>query len=261
MSLKVFVAVCLISLSRCSSSAEKVEDPKVLMVIPLSCYNNFFSGQGISSACLVQIFSNLISLAMVTFSFYSRVPQIIKIQKNRSAAGISMPSLVSDTLSYYLAITYYHKMGHHFIYWGENLLLIFQVAYIAYLMFKFGEISKNSLIRYSAMVIIIGGLILLNFIPMVVAQACLVLASTAYISAKITQSAKIISVNSSRNLSLITLLFSAAGGVIRVLTLLIGTSDLFVQISISLCTLASCILFALAFFYRNNPIKEKSKTD
>ena len=91
------------------STLQKVSssEPTVLFIFPESCFEKLKSFE-IDTACLTKILSNSLSFGILTFSFIYKVPQILKIDKQKSAAGMPWNSVAMDMMSIMSTIGYYY---------------------------------------------------------------------------------------------------------------------------------------------------------
>lgn len=79
-----------------------------------------------------------LGLGIIAGSVLVKVPQIIKILNNKSAAGISLFSVLMDLCAITAMISYSFVSGFPFSAWGDGTFLAVQTAVIAALVLFYG---------------------------------------------------------------------------------------------------------------------------
>ena len=76
--------------------------------------------------CFKQNISMLLGYAIVAGSALVKVPQLIKIWRAQSVAGLSFASVIMENLASTSSFCYYITLGYPFSTWGENFFIFFQ---------------------------------------------------------------------------------------------------------------------------------------
>lgn len=105
-----------------------------------SCYTNLFQHLSLTRdpTCLSLLLSKLIGLAIVAAASIVKVPQILKLARSQSAAGVSFTSYALETASFLITLAYNVRSGWPFSTYGETALILVQDVVIAVLVLHFG---------------------------------------------------------------------------------------------------------------------------
>lgn len=92
------------------------------------------------------IVSKALGFAIILASFFLKVPQIVKIAKAQSVAGLSTASLYLEVVLYLASLVYNVLQGYPFSTWGEVVIIFAQTViilsmYWSYKGASFGTIS------------------------------------------------------------------------------------------------------------------------
>ena len=151
-------------------------------VLPRKCIDSYFpSGSLLSPAfdalldvpCAKLVVSKALGYAIVAGSALVKLPQILKIAKAGSVAGLSGASINIEMLASTCSFAYYVGLGYPFSTWGENLFLCLQNAMIVVLYFRYSRGSFFSpaflaaIVTYAAL----GTTLYLRLLPTVALPA------------------------------------------------------------------------------------------
>ncbi|XP_039275099.1 mannose-P-dolichol utilization defect 1 protein homolog, partial [Nilaparvata lugens] len=80
--------------------------------------------------CIKALISKGLGLAIVAGSCMVKVPQILKIMQNKSAAGVSFTSVLFDLYAVVAGVAYAYAKQFPFSAWGDALFLLIQSTII-----------------------------------------------------------------------------------------------------------------------------------
>ena len=104
-------------------------------LLPSECVASYFpSGSLLAPAfdalldvpCAKLVISKVLGYGIVAGSLLVKLPQILKIAKAGSVAGLSGASINIEMLASTCSLAYYVGLGYPFSTWGENLFLCVQ---------------------------------------------------------------------------------------------------------------------------------------
>lgn len=106
----------------------------ILLFLTESCYNEFFVTYNfLNVSCLKQGLSKGLGFGIIVGSTFVKVPQIVKIIKGKSAAGINFFGTLLELLAITSGSAYCFINEFPFSAWGESFFLLIETAFIAYL--------------------------------------------------------------------------------------------------------------------------------
>ena len=108
-----------------SSPYRKGKMAAVFGLVSQKCFGEF-KDFNFTVPCVKELLVNCINIGILVGAVAIKLPQIYKIVKARSVAGISEPSLALELLSSTCGCLYAHLMGHPFTYWGETFFIALQ---------------------------------------------------------------------------------------------------------------------------------------
>lgn len=95
------------------------------------------------SAALFNLFiATSLSYAIIAFGGIIKLPQIVSILKNSSASGISLVSVLLDTLSQMITVAYNFRQGNPFTTFGETAFVVLQNTVIMILVLYYNDKAK-----------------------------------------------------------------------------------------------------------------------
>ncbi|KAI9843969.1 MAG: hypothetical protein M1837_006010 [Sclerophora amabilis] len=111
-----------------------------LSLLGPECYSQLILYVDLSpSPCLKLAVSKALGIGIITASAIVKLPQILKLLSSRSAAGLSLLSLLLETGSYAISLAYNIRNGFPFSTYGETALIAAQNVAIVCLVLRFGS--------------------------------------------------------------------------------------------------------------------------
>ena len=147
-------------------------------LLPSQCVASYFpSGSLLAPAfdalldvpCAKLVVSKALGYAIVAGSALVKLPQILKIAKAGSVAGLSGASINIEMLASTCSFAYYVGLGYPFSTWGENLFLCVQNAMIVTLYFGYsrGSFVSPAFLAAIAAYAALGTTLYLRLLPTV----------------------------------------------------------------------------------------------
>jgi len=107
-------------------------------ILKPGCFKEL-SAFNFGGSCTQLLISKLLSYAIIGGALMLKVPQIVKITNNKSAAGISVSSIVIELIGFLIGASFYYRDGKPFSTYGEAIFISLQNLYIIYLCYKYGD--------------------------------------------------------------------------------------------------------------------------
>lgn len=230
----------------------------MLILLPEKCYDEFFVNFNfLDVPCVKAAVSRALGLVIVAGSFMVKLPQIIKILKNQSAAGISFLGVLLELYAVTTGVAYSYNKGFTFSAWGEALFLLLQTAVVAMLVLHYNRspnvaaifVGVFSVILY----ILVGGLT-----PIDVLWSLQAISVPLIFTAKMVQAYTNYKNGSTGQLSAITCVMLLFGSSARIFTSIQETGDMVIIVTYALATVGNAILVS-QFVYYHNKSKSTSK--
>jgi len=232
------------------STSTDAKSDNVLFVIPRECWAALTQLQ-LRPECVARTASNALSLGLVLFSLYYKVPQITKMVRERSAKSISPASVLMEVFAGLCAIAYYYYLDYDFMAYGEVVSGAVQSLIILSLCYAYREMGGSTALAYAGLVASGVVAVYLKLLPMRVVDTLLLASSFAYCLSRLLMVVSVVRARSSGSLSFLTLFFSLAGMLVRVFTTVVSLSeDRFLLLIMCVNTLFSATLFGAAIVYR-----------
>ncbi|XP_039170881.1 mannose-P-dolichol utilization defect 1 protein homolog 2 isoform X2 [Eucalyptus grandis] len=89
--------------------------------------------------CVLSLLSKLVGYCLIAASTTVKLPQILKILKNRSARGLSILSFELDVVGYTIALAYCLHKGLHFSAYGELVFLLIQSIILVAVIYYYSQ--------------------------------------------------------------------------------------------------------------------------
>lgn len=116
-----------------------IREPAVAL-IGETCYFSLVENLNLTDVdCIKYAISKGLGLGIVLGGSIVKIPQILTILKNQSAAGLSLTSYLMETLSYFITLSYNLRQGNPFSTFGEIMFISLQNVIITNLIFYFGR--------------------------------------------------------------------------------------------------------------------------
>ncbi|PHH82630.1 hypothetical protein CDD82_5356 [Ophiocordyceps australis] len=214
------------------------------------------------SACLRLAVSKGLGLGIVAASSIVKIPQILKLVRSRSAAGVSILAYLLETTAYLITLAYNVRSGFPFSTYGETALILAQNVVICLLVLSFGG---NSALAPVLVALLAGAVTLLFFAESVVDMAALVYlqagAGILGVASKLPQIVAIWQQGGTGQLSAFTVFNYLAGSLSRIFTTLQEVNDSLILYGFVSGFLLNAVLALQMLYYWNTPTSpQKTKS-
>lgn len=204
-------------------------------------------------ACFKALLSKGLGIGIIAGSVLVKIPQIMKILNSKSAAGLSIVSIMLDLMAITFHMSYSFVSGFPFSAWGDGTFLAMQTAVIAALVFFYGQKSAAKsavfLVLYASFVyVLMGGLTPAKFLW--TAQGFNV---PILLIGKLSQAVTNYKNGSTGQLSAVTCLMLFFGSIARIFTSIQETGDSMMIITYCVSTFANAVIVSQLLYYWNKP--------
>ncbi|XP_075213041.1 mannose-P-dolichol utilization defect 1 protein homolog isoform X2 [Lycorma delicatula] len=212
--------------------------------------------------CLKAAVSKVLGLLIVAGALMVKVPQIVKIWNNQSAAGLSFVSVLLDLYAVTAGVAYSYARGFTFSAWGDALFLLIQTVLIAVLVLHYNRSSSTAsafLICFLAILYaLVGGMTPVDYLWSMQATSVPIM-----FLGKMIQAFTNYKNGSTGQLSSMTCFMLLFGSAARIFTSIQETGDNVIIITYSLATLGNAVLVSQFIYYYFTDKKKKTskKTD
>jgi len=193
-----------------------------------------------------------------TGSCVRSLPQILRIARNKSAAGLSISSFVSELAAYVITTAYNYRNGYPFSTWGDVLIVSVQHGLLILMTFKYNKELPARVKAFILVFITFGAyFVFSNYCSMY--QLALLQAFSVLLLAlggRIPQIVLNIRRGNSGELSIISTGLSLAGNLARVFTTLVLVGD-----PIILASAASQLLLNSILMYQILETEKNSRSE
>ncbi|XP_055684169.1 mannose-P-dolichol utilization defect 1 protein homolog [Lutzomyia longipalpis] len=232
-----------------------------LYLVSEQCYDKYFLEYDFFDVnCFTSLLSKCLGLGIVAGSMLVKVPQILKIVKNRSGEGISIASVLVEICAITAHISYNYVKGFPFSAWGDGAFLAIQTAAIAALVFYFGGAKGRAgafLIGYlGVLYVLMGGITPLHVLWSM--QACNV---PVIFIGKMLQAVTNYRNQSTGQLSPMTCYMLFFGALARIFTSYKETGDPMMILTYAVSSLANGIIVFQLIYYAKAKKGKKTKTE
>ncbi|KAK9479384.1 hypothetical protein V1514DRAFT_328484 [Lipomyces japonicus] len=205
------------------------------------------------AACASLAASKLIGVGIVVLSSVIKLPQILKIVRARSAAGVSTVATGLEALSYLGMLAYAVRSGFPFSTYGESAFLFIQDVVLLFLLLSY---SGRTWIKYSVVPSFLAATYSLVISVPGPSTKWLTYLQAATIpiglSSKVPQIYQIWHDKSSGQLAAVSVFAYLAGSLARVFTTLQEVNDRVVLVSVTTGAVLNAILALQMIVYWNN---------
>ncbi|XP_012064579.1 PREDICTED: mannose-P-dolichol utilization defect 1 protein homolog [Atta cephalotes] len=209
--------------------------------------------------CFKTTLSKILGLGIIGGSFLVKVPQIVKILKNKSGEGINILSVLLDLFAITAMSSYSFCSRFPFSAWGDGVFLGLQTLIIAILVMHYNGDTAKAIAFLSAYIAVIStansGLTPIN-----VLWACQAMNIPIVLISKFMQAYTNYSNGSTGQLSAVTCLLLFFGSLARIFTSIQETGDTTMILMYVCSTLANAVIVTQLFYYWNiERVKSKEK--
>lgn len=212
-----------------------------------------------SGPCFAATLSKVLGFGIILGSLTVKIPQILKILKNKSGEGINIYSVSLDLTAITLYMSYSFVMSFPFSAWGDASFIGIQTLVIAILVLYYNQAIVQSVL-YLILYIIICFILMSGITPLNFLWTLQTVNIPIVVSGKLIQAWTNYKNGHTGQLSAATLFMLFAGSAARIFTSVQETGDPVVILTYVASTLANCVLVTQMLYYWNVPI-EKSKTE
>jgi mannose-P-dolichol utilization defect protein 1 len=229
-------------------------------LFPDICYRRFFVELKFTDViCVKLLISKLLGYAIILGAFGIKIPQIIKIQANKSVAGISMSMYLLETVGFLISSSYGYVNQFPFSTYGESLIILIQNYVVVYLMFHY-----TTGVNFNFLLLVISSLGFLfaavsGIIPFRILQALQGSSIVIFSFSKIPQIINNAKAKSTGQLAFLTFFLNFVGSAARIFTTLQELSDWIVLTGAIFGTVLNGIIVLQILIYGN--VDEKKKRE
>ncbi|KAF7273299.1 hypothetical protein GWI33_013989 [Rhynchophorus ferrugineus] len=127
-----------------NSTAYNIFRQAALFILTPKCFDNYFIDFNFTDGpCFSATLSKALGVFLILGSLLVKVPQILKIFRNKSGSGINMFSVTLDLAAITIHMAYNFVKEFPFSSWGDTLFLAVQTLEKAY---KLGPITKMAIL-------------------------------------------------------------------------------------------------------------------
>lgn len=210
-------------------------------------------------SCFAATLSKLLGIGIILGSITVKIPQILKILKNKSGEGINIYSVSLDLTAITIYMSYSFVMGFPFSAWGDTSFLALQTVAIAVLVLYYSKAVVQSIL-YLTFYLIVCFILMSGITPLNFLWTLQTVNIPIVVSGKLIQAWTNYNNGHTGQLSAVTLFMLFAGSAARIFTSIQETGDLVVILTYIASTFANSVLVVQMLYYWNVPI-EKSKTE
>lgn len=217
---------------------------------------NFIFLVFISVDCFKGLLSKSLGYGIIAGSVLVKVPQILKILSNRSAAGINILAVLLDIFAITLNLSYSFVRGFPFSTWGDSSFLAVQTVAIAALVLHYNSTITNVIlfiVSYLAICYVLMG----GPTPVDILWSLQALTIPILIAGKMSQAFTNYSNGSTGQLSAITCFMLFFGSLARIFTSIQETGDTIIIFTYCVSTVTNGVIVLQLLYYWNAGIGGK----
>jgi len=241
------------------------------------CFQELFVSFKYGGDCTKLGISKLLSYAIIAGALGLKLPQIFKIQKAKSASGISVSSIFFELLGFLVSSSYFFRDGKAFSTYGESLFISAQNVWIIFLCFYLSKEGLN--LKFWAVISCYFGLVyclmFTDLIPLTSRSSTpLEFLKGSYVNLEYLQSFTIILLIVSRmqqivpvymqrsagQLAILTWLLNFAGALARLFTTFVEAPEkIWSLVGYGLSTFLSGVIIAEIIYFGSSAPKKQEK--
>jgi len=208
--------------------------------------------------CLKHTISKGLGIGIIAGSILVKVPQILKITRGRSAAGITFISVVMELFAITSNMSYSYVQGFPFSAWGEACFLAIQTSIIALLViwYNYGSalLALGFLGAYGASVYsLVSGVTPLDVLWSMQAANVPIIVISKFLQAMTNYRNQ-----STGQLSAVTVFMLFLGSVARIFTSIQETGDNVIIVTYATSSLVNGVIASQILWYWNSGLKKKA---
>ncbi|XP_012223269.1 mannose-P-dolichol utilization defect 1 protein homolog [Linepithema humile] len=232
---------------------------KATLLFTQECAKEYFDKFNfLHVGCFKATLSKTLGLGIIAGSLLVKVPQIVKIWKNKSGEGINVFSVLLDLFAITAMSSYSFISGFPFSAWGDGIFLGLQTITIAVLVMRFSGDTAKATAFFSAYLAVLFAAIS-GLTPIRVLWICQAMNIPIVLISKFIQAYTNYSNGNTGQLSAATCFMLFFGSLARIFTSIQETGDT-TMITMYVCsTLTNSIIVAQLLYYWNADVKKKEK--
>ncbi|EZA56222.1 hypothetical protein DMN91_009763 [Ooceraea biroi] len=230
-----------------------------LFLVTQECMKEYFDDFNFFHVgCFKATLSKSLGLGIIAGSLLVKIPQIVKIIKNKSGEGINVFSVLLDLFAISAMSSYSFMNKFPFSAWGDGVFLGLQTLAIAILVMHYGgETIKATAFLAAYMAVILAANSGLT--PIHVLWACQAMNIPIVLISKFMQAHTNYSNGSTGQLSAATCFLLFFGSLARIFTSIQETGDSTMIIMFMCSSLANGVIVMQLLYYWNVDVKKKEK--
>ncbi|XP_029925605.1 mannose-P-dolichol utilization defect 1 protein-like [Myripristis murdjan] len=237
-----------------------VKDFLLSHLMPEPCYHEFFVNlHFIHVPCLRIVLSKTVGFWILLDTVLAQLPQVLKIMRKRSAAGLSLTSVLLQLYAASCPVVFCMANSFPLYAWGERLFTLVQIAVIGFLILHYhGDDLKGLLflLAYSGIMLLLGSYATAAVVSMMQASSIV-----AVIASKLIQAGTNYCNSHTGQLSSLSVLLVWAGSLALIFVSLQETGNSLNTLAHILSACLSCVLLAQVLCYRSNNTAMKQKSE
>ncbi|EAR87711.1 PQ loop protein (macronuclear) [Tetrahymena thermophila SB210] len=259
-------SILVLAILVCTVMAAGVKAPDTrkykFVIFTEECFDTFFTKNDfLNVPCIKFTLSKILGTSIVVFSTILKVPQILKIVKNKSVEGLSFPALASETFLYFFTVSYNLYKQNSFSLYGENVFIIIQNIIIMALFYVYGK--NFSLVKLLSTYIVFGvvaGPLLLQIAPTKLYDFAMIINMVLFFFGRAPQIYSNFKNKSTGQLAAFTVFLNLSGCIARTFTVLTEAPDFFVLLNNFEAVILNGTIFAqLLIYWKNTPARHQQQ--
>jgi mannose-P-dolichol utilization defect protein 1 len=228
----------------------------IITLLGAPCHSALLLDLDITShpECLSLAISKALGIAIITAASIVKIPQIIKLVRSRSAAGLSFPSYLLESASFLITLAYNIRSAFPFSTYGESALILAQDVVISVLILQYQNKSAAAATFVAAVAAGVYALIvsdtLVSTEQMKLLQGA---AGILSIASKLPQIATVYTQGGTGQLSAFAVFNYLLGSASRIFTTLQEVDDKLILYSFIAGFVLNAVLAAQMVYYWNSP--------
>lgn len=200
---------------------------------------------------LLSVLSTVVGVCVLIGSLLYKLPQVIRVLKNKSAKGISVLMYALETLGTTFSALYFTRRQFPFSTYGETVFIMFQNVALLAMIVYYQRLPRTPAFVLAALYFIMMAALLSQLVPLsllVFLQLCSIPILNL---ARVPQIVLNYNRKATGELSPITLGLQLLGNIARIFTTLTQVGDPLMFASICVATCFNAVLFAQWIYYSN----------
>ncbi|ENN72926.1 mannose-P-dolichol utilization defect 1 protein homolog [Dendroctonus ponderosae] len=243
------------------SALELLRQVSQLVFTP-KCFDNYFIDFNLADVeCFKSTLSKGLGLGLILGSILVKLPQILKIVKNKSGQGISLIGVSLELVAIMIYMSYNYVNSFPFNSWGDTFFVGVQTLIIAALVLSYSGKVVEGLVY--VIVVLSGCYVLMSGItPMNLLRTLTSVNISLVVGSKLTQAYTNYMNGHTGQLSAVTLILLLAGSVARVFTSIQETGDnIAIATYVASSTVNALLVGQLIYYWNAVQPANKSKSE